>query len=138
MPVPNPSQETGAYNPQVLPPRTPEVQQAPVEATPERPAQQEMQPAGPVQGAPVLPAPVSQPAVVGTASLPMLSPLAAADTNPSIASDDEVIEKEWVDKAKKIITENRDDPYRQEKEVSKLQADYLRKRYGKEVKVTND
>lgn len=141
LPVPNPSQETGAYNPQVLPPRTPEVQQqTPVEASPERPAQQELQPAGPVQGAPALPAPSSQLSapVAGAPALPLLSPLAAADTNPSVASDDEVIEKEWVDKAKKIITETKDDPYKQEKEVSKLQADYLKKRYGKEVKLTND
>lgn len=58
-------------------------------------------------------------------------------TNPTIASDDDLIEKEWVDKAKKIIAETRDDPYRREQEVSKLQADYLRKRYGKELGVTD-
>lgn len=57
--------------------------------------------------------------------------------NPTIASDDDLIEKEWVDKAKKIIVETRDDPYRREQEVSKLQADYLRKRYGKELGVAD-
>lgn len=52
---------------------------------------------------------------------------------PLVASDDDLIEKEWVDKAKKIIIQTKDDPFRREQEVSKLQADYLRKRYGREI-----
>lgn len=55
------------------------------------------------------------------------------DGNPTVAADEDLIEKEWVDKAKKIIAETRDDPHRREQEVGKLQADYLRKRYGKEL-----
>lgn len=60
------------------------------------------------------------------------------DPNPVVASDDDVIEKAWVDKAKKIVEQTKADPYLQEKEVSKLQADYLKKRYGKEIKVSGD
>lgn len=56
-------------------------------------------------------------------------------TNPAIADDVDVIEKEWVDKAKKIVSETKNDPYLQEQEVSKLQADYLMKRYGKRIKL---
>ena len=52
---------------------------------------------------------------------------------PVLASDDDLIEKEWVDKAKKIIADTQNDPYRREQEVTKLQIDYLRKRYGKEL-----
>lgn len=52
---------------------------------------------------------------------------------PAVAADDDVIEKEWVDKAKKIIAETKDDPHTREREVAKLQIDYLRKRYGKEL-----
>jgi len=52
---------------------------------------------------------------------------------PAVASDDDLIEKEWVDKAKKIVAETKDDPYKREESVSKLQADYLKKRYGREV-----
>ncbi len=55
-----------------------------------------------------------------------------------MAADDDVIEREWVDKAKKIVAQTKDDPYTQEKEVSKLQADYLKKRYGKEIKLNSD
>lgn len=60
------------------------------------------------------------------------------DDNPLVAADDDLIEKEWVERAKKIIAETRQDPYRQEQEVSKLQADYLKKRYGKEVKLPTE
>lgn len=52
---------------------------------------------------------------------------------PLVASDDDLIEKEWVDKAKRIVSETKDDPYRREAEVGKLQVEYLRKRYGKEL-----
>lgn len=61
----------------------------------------------------------------------------ASDT-PMLAADDEVIEKAWVDKAKKIVAQTKNDPYAQEKEVSRLQADYLKKRYGKEIKLKPD
>lgn len=57
---------------------------------------------------------------------------------PLVAADDEVIEREWVEKAKRIVASTKDDPYSQEKEVGKLQADYLKKRYGKEVKLVGD
>lgn len=59
----------------------------------------------------------------------------ASATTPAIADDVDVIEKEWVDKAKKIVSATKDNPHQQEKEVSKLQADYLLKRYGKQVKL---
>ena len=58
---------------------------------------------------------------------------AATDDLPAVAADEDLIEKDWVDKAKKIIAETRDDPYRREREVGRLQADYLKKRYGKEL-----
>jgi hypothetical protein len=62
-----------------------------------------------------------------------VAPSAPADDTPLIANDDDLIEKEWVDKAKQILATTKDDPYRREREVSKLQIEYLRKRYGKEL-----
>lgn len=83
-----------------------------------------------VQSAPVLPTPIAVPSV----PTPVTDDNAqAVSDTPLVASDDDLIEKEWVDKAKKIITETKDDPHRREQEVSKLQADYLKKRYGKEL-----
>ena len=58
---------------------------------------------------------------------------AADDDMPAVAADEDLIEKEWVDRAKKIIADTKDDPYRREREVGRLQADYLKKRYGKEL-----
>lgn len=82
---------------------------------------------------PVLPAPlpaVSDGGDASAASLPTAVPLAA--------SDDDLIEKEWVDHAKKIIEQTKDDPYQREREVSKLQIDYIRKRYGREIGENDD
>lgn len=63
---------------------------------------------------------------------------AASATSTTDASDDDVIEKEWVNKAKKVINETKGDPYAKEREVSRLQADYMQKRYGKQVKMPNE
>lgn len=57
---------------------------------------------------------------------------------PLVAADEEVIEQEWVQKAKKIVADTKDDPYRQEQEVGRLQAEYIKKRYGKDIKLVND
>jgi len=81
---------------------------------------------------PVLPAPVIIPAPTAVPIPDDVSAPVVSDT-PLVANDDDLIEKEWVDKAKKIIVQTKDDPYRREQEVGKLQADYLRKRYGREL-----
>jgi hypothetical protein len=81
----------------------------------------------------------SMPALPQIQTVPVITPVTdepddtPSDDLPVVANDDDLIEKEWVDKAKKIIMQTKDDPYRREQEVSRLQADYLRKRYGKEV-----
>lgn len=54
-------------------------------------------------------------------------------STPAVAADDDLIEKEWVDRAKKIVSDTRDDPYEQENAVTKLQRDYKKKRYGREL-----
>lgn len=85
-----------------------------------------------VQATPVAPPlPVIAPPASGQAVTPV-------NTNPVVAADDDLIEKEWVEKAKKVIAETKHDPHLQEAEVSKLQADYLQKRYGKTVKLPSD
>ena len=58
---------------------------------------------------------------------------ATSSANPIVASDDDLIEKEWVDKAKKIVENTKNDPYKREDEVSKLRVDYLKKRFGREL-----
>jgi len=89
--------------------------------------------------APVLPPPlpVAAPAPLAAddAATSAAPPL---DNNPLAADDVDVIEKEWVVRAKQIVSQTKNDPYQQEHEVSKLQADYLRKRFGVEVKLPQE
>lgn len=73
-------------------------------------------------------APVVAPAGSTTPAAPQ--PLAA----PPIAEDVDVIEKEWVDQAEKIVGQTKEDPYAQEEAVEDLQVDYLKKRYGHTIK----
>lgn len=85
-------------------------------------------------GAPMFPTPVpfTPPPMQAQAS-DAAGGVTTQDDNPPIANDDDLIEKEWVDKAKKIIVETKDDPYRREQAVSRLQQDYLEKRYGRKI-----
>lgn len=53
------------------------------------------------------------------------------DNTQIVAGDVDLIEKEWVDKAKKIIASTKGDPHLREKEVNKLQVEYIKKRYGR-------
>lgn len=81
---------------------------------------------------PTLPPPVTPVVQPTNATSTGSAPPVATDT-PLVANDDDLIEKEWVDKAKQIIASTRDDPYQRELEVGRLQADYLKKRYGKDL-----
>lgn len=52
---------------------------------------------------------------------------------PLVAADEDLIEKEWVDKAKEIIEQTKDDPHARTQKVNELQRDYMQKRYGKVI-----
>lgn len=71
-------------------------------------------------------------------SVPQSSTNTASTTSvstPLTADDDDLIEKEWVEKAKKIIEQTRENPKHQSKEISLFRADYMKKRYNKVIKV---
>ena len=55
---------------------------------------------------------------------------------PAIADDADLIEKEWVNKAKQIVERTKEDPHQQSKELTSFKADYLQKRYNKTIKVS--
>ncbi|GAC1390767.1 MAG: hypothetical protein NVSMB46_01210 [Candidatus Saccharimonadales bacterium] len=55
-----------------------------------------------------------------------------------IADDTDLIEKEWVVKAKEIIAKTSENPYSQNNEMNKIKADYLKKRYNKDLKLNED
>lgn len=57
---------------------------------------------------------------------------------PSDAEDSDLIEKEWVERAKQIVEHTREDPHEQQRALSQMKADYLKKRYDKDIKVSED
>ncbi len=61
-----------------------------------------------------------------------------SDATQLIAADVDLIEKEWIDKAKKIIAETKDDPHAREKAISQLQTEYVQKRYGRVIGSAGD
>jgi hypothetical protein len=63
---------------------------------------------------------------------------AAVPTAALIADDVDLIEKEWVNKAKAIVDSTKDDPYKQNKELNRVKADYIKKRYNKDLMVSED
>lgn len=81
---------------------------------------------------PVLPAAVPAPMPV----TPPAQHTAPTNGNPELAEDVDLIEKEWVDKAKAIVNHTKDDPHRQNKEINKMKADYIKKRYNKDIQVS--
>ncbi len=113
----------------------PAVEQQPAPAAPEAaPNVSQGAPAGqPIQipQIPNVPAQQLPGSPIPTATPPTATP---TDPNPTVAGDTDVIEKEWVDQANKIIEQTKDDPYVQEEAVEALQIDYLKKRYGHDVK----
>jgi hypothetical protein len=85
-------------------------------------------------GSHVLPPPVlPTPVVVTQQQVPDDNKSSLVLNAPSVAADDDLIEKEWVKKAKEIIADTHDNPRKRETEVSRLQRDYLKKRYRKEI-----
>lgn len=74
---------------------------------------------------------VANPTTNSSAQATSSTSIPSLDDVPVVAADEDLIEKQWVDSAKRIIKETRTDPYRQGEAISRLQADYLQKRYGK-------
>ncbi len=124
-PQPNVEQSVGAE----FAPVGPEAQRQSPEKNEQRPgvaeASAQVSSAMPVVA---LPTPIIQ----GATAAPV------SDNNPVVAADEDLIEKEWVDRAKQIITQTKDDPYRREQEIKALKIDYVQKRYGKTIGATND
>lgn len=90
------------------------------------------------QSAPVGPAtqvPTAPTQADSTAAVP---PASIVATTPAIAGDTDLIEKEWVLKAKQIVEQTRDDPFRQNAEMHKIKAEYIKKRYNKDIKLVDD
>ncbi len=99
---------------------------------------------------PPVPVPAGDPAA---AAAPVGDPSVAASQQPSgaansqtgattdlpqIADDADLIEKEWVSKAKKIVAETSHDPHLQSEKLTEVRADYVKKRFNIDIKLARE
>lgn len=122
--LPPPVEQAGAFEPS----QQPEIGQI---ATPELPTQQ-----GAAQPSLLPLVPLPGPTQSSTGKTTNDVTIATTNDVPVTADDGDLIEKEWVLKAKQIVEKTRDDPYRQSKELTSFKADYLSKRYNKNIKLS--
>jgi hypothetical protein len=100
-----------------------------INSTNEQPPQVAATPA-----APSIP-PTSSP-TVGNPTEINLRDAPAQTSSPTIAADDsDLIEEEWIVIVKRILKEHKDDPYLMSRAMTILRADYLKKRYKKDIKI---
>lgn len=94
--------------------------------------------------------PSKHPSAPGLPAIPVNLPTAQPPTMPVLADDQqnassevsgdgtdmhpERIEKEWVDKAKAIVLQTKDDPFTQKNEMSKVKSEYIKSRFNKSIK----
>jgi hypothetical protein len=58
-----------------------------------------------------------------------------AITLPDEAGDTDLIEKEWVERAKDIVDHTKNNPHEQQRAINLMKAEYMKKRYGKDLQV---
>lgn len=66
----------------------------------------------------------------------MSAPVSASSGSSSalIADEVDLIEKEWVERAKRIVEHTKTDPYQQSEEVNSVKAEYQQKRFNRSIK----
>lgn len=144
----NPTSNGSPFESQ-LPPPQPNIEQ-PVNnvannpgynGVPEQPmyaAEQAPIPGQPMQSMPLPPMPMPQqpiqPTVPGLPQPTAVNPTTTFSAS-NLLEDNDLIEKEWVNKAKKIVDDNRDDPFKQSEELTGVKVDYMKTHYDKNIKL---
>ncbi len=121
-----------------LPPLPNEVGGQDSQENPEVSIAREQAPAVPQTARPVpMPpsVPLQHPGGIQPVALPGQTSQSGVSAVSLSADDGDLIEKEWVLKAKQIVAATREDPHAQNRELSRIKADYIKKRYGKDVKI---
>jgi hypothetical protein len=99
--------------------------------------QRQVSEGAPTKQAPKFPAstaPPAPPPIQQQAQLPQQTTAQPATPSSGLhAQDTDLIEKEWVVRAKNIIASTQDDPFKQKSEMSKFKADYIKKRFNKSI-----
>jgi hypothetical protein len=78
--------------------------------------------------------PMAMPVPAAATPEPVINP-ARPTVSQKALGDDDLIAKEWVERAKRIVEGTHDDPYKQTEEISVAKSDYLQKNYNKSLKL---
>jgi hypothetical protein len=83
--------------------------------------------------------PLLQPAQLQQpASAPAVTTVVQDDVTQDDNSDTSALDAEWVNKAKDIVERTHTDPYLQSRELSHVKAQFIKARYNKEIKVSEE
>lgn len=118
-------------------PRSSETDSQQLEKAAETPAARPEQ-AGKQAQQPVLPTTLDELPVADTPTIaiPGADDNAQAQPAHSGSSDDsDHIDPVWINKTKAVISQTRNDPYEQKVQMSKVKAEYIQKRFNKQVKI---
>lgn len=67
-----------------------------------------------------------------------MNPIQRAVTdNPTSAHDSNRLEDEWILKIKQIVNSTKSDPYLQAQKIAEVKADYVKKRFNKDIAIDN-
>jgi hypothetical protein len=103
-----------------------------------------------IPGFEAVPAPAQQPFAMPTIAQaipptapaqqasPLMQPVPAQDAPAVQADDDSALDEEWVNKAREIVERTHNDPYVQSREISKIKSQYIKVRYNKDIKSSDD
>lgn len=78
----------------------------------------------------------SAPVVADSAQTQVAPDAPDSPTAPSAAADNDLIEKTWIQAVDKIAQEHADDPFTLQQKQAELTRDYLKKRFGREIKAS--
>lgn len=85
---------------------------------------------------PIIPQPVTQP--LQDANQVLAQPTNVPTEGASLVAEDvDLIEKEWVERAKDIVHKTKDNPHLQNKALTELKVDYIKKRYNKDIRTSD-
>jgi hypothetical protein len=84
---------------------------------------------------PVVATPMQDASLQGAAAT-AAQPATVSDDASLMADDADLIEKEWVVRAKAIVEQTKENPFEQNKAMHKVKAEYIKKRYNKDLKVS--
>ncbi|MBP9827008.1 hypothetical protein KBC99_00845 [Candidatus Saccharibacteria bacterium] len=80
--------------------------------------------------------PAAVPPVPAASGQPVVPTTQGVVNPPATAEDDDLIEKAWVDAAEGLARQYAEDPYALQEAVEAMSRDYLKKRFGLEIRKT--